>query len=269
MSVPAFDERYSGSPAENYERYFVPTIAAPLGDDLIAGAALQPGERVLDVACGTGLLARLAAERVGPSGTVSGSDVDPALLAVARSAAPAHLEIDWYETSAEAMPLPDESFDVVLCQMGLQFFSDKPAALREMRRVLVPGGRMVINVPGPTPAMFTAFSEALATHVGPQTGAFVEVVFALHDEDELDGLMRAAGFEEITVRRAAKTLPLPAPEEFLWQYVHSTPLAGYVSSADPERLAAIERDTCAHWNEHVVGGTLTLQLQVTTAIGYR
>ena len=84
MSVPAFDERYAGNPAENYERYFVPSIAAPLGDDLIAAAALQPGERVLDVACGTGLLARRAAERVGRSGSVAGSDIHPAMLAVAR-----------------------------------------------------------------------------------------------------------------------------------------------------------------------------------------
>jgi ubiquinone/menaquinone biosynthesis C-methylase UbiE len=269
MSVPAFDERYSGNPAENYERYFVPTIAAPLGDDLIVAAALQPGERILDVACGTGILARLAAERVGPSGRVAGSDVHPAMLAVARSAAPPGAEIDWYETNAEAMPLPDESFDVVLCQMGLQFFSDKAAALREMRRVLVPGGRLVVNVPGPTPPMFTAFAEALARHVDPQTGAFVEVVFGMHDADELERLMHDAGLGEVTVNQAEKTLPLPAAEEFLWQYVHSTPLAGPVAGADPEQLAAVEKETCEDWNQHVVDGTLTLRLQVTTAVGHR
>jgi len=269
MSVPAFDERYSGNPAENYERYFVPTIAAPLGDDLIAAAALQAGERVLDVACGTGLLARLAAKCVGRSGTVAGSDVHPAMLAVARSSAPPGAEIDWYETNAEAMPLPDESFDVVLCQMGLQFFSDKAAALSEIRRVLAPGGRAVINVPGPTPAMFTAFAEALARHVDPQAGAFVDVVFGLHDENELADLMRTAGFRDIAAKKASKTLRLPAAEEFLWQYVHSTPLAGAVAGVDPERLAAVEKETCQDWNRHVVDGTLTLRLQVTTAVGHR
>ena len=138
-----FYEAYGGSAPENYERYFVPVIGTPLATDLIDIATLRPGERVLDVACGTGVVARLAAERVGTTRTVAGIDINPGMLTVARSVTPPGMSIEWYETSAEAIPLPDEAFDVVLCQLGLQFVSDKLAALREMRRVLAPNGRLV------------------------------------------------------------------------------------------------------------------------------
>jgi ubiquinone/menaquinone biosynthesis C-methylase UbiE len=130
---------YLGNAAEKYEHYFVPAIAAPLAADLVARAALRPGERVVDIACGTGVVTRLAAQRVGVAETVAGVDVNAGMLAVGRAAAPAGMAIDWYEASAEDLPLPDEAFDVALCQLALQFFADKPAALREMRRVLTPG----------------------------------------------------------------------------------------------------------------------------------
>src|SRR3546814_10148611 len=122
-------------------------------------AALREGERVLDVACGTGVVTRLASEQVGATGAVAGLDVNPGMLAVARAATPEGMSIEWHEANAEAMPLPDASFDVVLCQLGLQFMPDRQAALREMRRVLVDGGRLAFNVPGPMPRIFAVRSE--------------------------------------------------------------------------------------------------------------
>src|SRR5512146_1853683 len=154
-----------GTGPENYERYFVPVIGRPLAERLVAEAQLHPGERVLDVACGTGVVTRLAAERVGPSGRVAGLDVNAGMLAVARSvASAAGAEIRWYETSAEAIPLPEETFDVVVCQLGLQFVPDKGAAVREMRRVLVPDGRSILSVPAPSP-VFEIMDQALGRHV--------------------------------------------------------------------------------------------------------
>jgi SAM-dependent methyltransferase len=110
---------YSGGQAANYERYFVPAIGAPLANDLIELAELRPGERVLDVACGTGVVTRLAAERVDGA-AVAGLDVNPGMLQVAREVT-GDAAIEWHEASAEALPLGDETFEVVLCQMGLQF----------------------------------------------------------------------------------------------------------------------------------------------------
>ncbi len=154
-------KQYGGNAAENYERYFVPTIGIPFATALLEAAGLHRGERVLDVACGTGVVTRLAAEQVGSSGAVAGLDINPAMLAVARSVSSSGAAIEWHEASAESLPLADGSFDVVLSSLGLQFVPDKASALREMRRVLAPGGRLAIATVGPTPPLFAILEQAL------------------------------------------------------------------------------------------------------------
>lgn len=264
QAFPAKD--YSGNPPENYEKYFVPAIGAPLARDLIDVASLRPGERVVDVACGTGVVTRLAAQQVGDDGSVAGVDVNPGMLAVARACAPEGSSIDWYETGAEAMPLPDGAFDVVLCQLGLQFVQDKVKALREMRRILAPGGRIVANVPGPVPPMFAELADALAKHIAPMCAGGVKVVFSLFDEKELRRLLNDAGFEEIRIRRTQKALALPPPEEFLWQYIYSTPLAGPVAEAGDDQRTALAEEVVDRWQSHVADGHLALDVGVTTVI---
>jgi ubiquinone/menaquinone biosynthesis C-methylase UbiE len=228
-------------------------------------AALRLGERVLDVACGTGVVARLASQSVGSAGVVAGLDINPGMLAVGRSTTPPGMAIDWHEASAEAMPLPDGSFDVVLCQMGLQFMSEKDAALREMRRVLAPGGRLILNVPGPTPQLFVVMGEALARHIGAEAAGFVNHVFSLHDTAALQHLISRASFRDVSVQAETKPLRLPPPEEFLWQYVHSTPLAGAVAQVNDERRGALERDVAAKWQEFVKDRALMIQVRMVVA----
>jgi len=265
MAERHFGTTYAGGPPANYERYFVPAIGAPLATDLIRLAALRPGERVLDVACGTGVVARLASQQVGAAGTVAGLDLNTGMLAVARSATPPGMSIEWHEAGAEAMPLPDASFDVVLCQMGLQFMSDKHAALREMRRVLARGGRLILSAPGPTPRLFTIMGEALARHIGAEGAGFANHVFSLHDTAEIQTLVSGAGFQDTSVQSDTKVLHLPAPETFLWQYAHSTPLAGVVAHVDDEGRGSLEREVVAEWQEFVEDGALVLQVRIVVA----
>ena len=265
MAEQHFGKAYGGNPPANYERFFVPAIGAPLATDLIRLAALRPGERVLDVACGTGVVTQLASQQVGAAGTVAGLDVNPGMLAVARSATPSGMPIEWHEASADAMPLPDASFDVVLCQMGLQFMPDKHDALREMWRVLVRGGRLILSVPGPTPPLFNLMGEALARHIGADAAGFVNHVFSLHDTAEIQNLVSGAGFHDVSVQSATKSLRLPAPEEFLWQYVHSTPLAAAVAQVGDDRRGSLERDVVAKWQEFVKDGVLVLQARIVAA----
>lgn len=265
MSKQYFDEAYGLKPPENYERFFVPAIGEPLANDLIRLAALRPGERILDVACGTGIVARLASQQVGSNGTVAGLDVNPGMLEVARSTTPADMSIEWYESSAEDMLLPDEAFNVVLCQLSLQFMTDKLAALQEMRRVLVPGGRLILNVPGPTAKIFAVLAEAMERHISSQAAGFVNHVFSLHDRTEIQQLMSQAGFRDIAVQANNKMLNLPPPKEFLWQYVHSTPLAGVVAKVDEEDLTALEREVVEKWQDFEEDGTLMYQQRIVVA----
>jgi ubiquinone/menaquinone biosynthesis C-methylase UbiE len=261
-----FGKNYGGTAPENYERFFVPAIGAPLAQDLIAEANLRIGDRVLDVACGTGVIARLAAERVGSSGMVSGVDINAGMLGVARavsaSAVPA---IKWYESTAESIPIPKDSFDVVICQLGLMFMPDKKAAVSEMHRVLARDGRALVSVPTST-AFFNVFENALARHL-PAGAVFVSQVFSLNDSAHIQALFRDAGFREVTSQRYARALRLPSPRDFLWQYILSTPLVGLVADASDATLGALELDVVTGWQAWLEGDGLTYEqpMIVTTA----
>ena len=267
-AVPSF-EAYAGTAPENYQRYFVPAIGRPLADALVDLAGVRAGQRVLDVACGTGVVARVAAERVGAAGLVAGVDINPGMLAVARSTPAGGGPVTWHEAPADALPFPDGSFDVVLCQLGLQFFPDRLAALREMRRVLAPAGRALVLVPGPAPEIFVILEEALAAHYTPDVAAFVQVVFSLHEPGELRGLMTEAGFRRSDARAQSTTLPLPSPEEFLWQYVASTPLATVVADLGDRARAAVAQEVVAAWRPFTRQGRLRLELGFSVASGER
>jgi ubiquinone/menaquinone biosynthesis C-methylase UbiE len=265
-AVPSF-EAYAGSAPENYERYFVPAIGRPLADALVDLAGVRPGQRVLDVACGTGIVASLAAERVGAGGSVAGVDINPGMLTVAGSTHASDAPISWHEAPADALPFADGAFDIVLCQLGLQFFPDRLGALREMRRVLAPSGRALVLVPGPAPETFVILEEALAAHFTPDVAAFVRVVFSLHQPDELRGLLRDAGFRRPDARAHSRTLPLPSPEEFLWQYVSSTPLATAVTDLGEPARTAVAQDVVASWQPFTRQGRLRLELGFSVASG--
>jgi ubiquinone/menaquinone biosynthesis C-methylase UbiE len=233
--------RFSGSAPENYERYFVPRIGRPMAEELIARASLRSGERVLDVACGTGVVTRLAKEKVG-SGPVTGLDLTPGMLAVARSVTPGEMAITWQEGNAESLPFPDNSFDVVLCGLSLQLMPNRVTALREMKRVLDSGGRLLLSTPGRMPAPFGAIEGALARHLGPEAAGFVKAVFSLHDPQVLQTLMSEAGLKEIHVESLNKRLEMPAPREYFRQYIESTPLAKLAKGADASKRDAMERE---------------------------
>jgi ubiquinone/menaquinone biosynthesis C-methylase UbiE len=268
-SNSAYGKSYGGSAPEVYQRHFVPAIGGPLATDLVETAGIRAGQRVLDVACGTGVVTRLAAERVAPSGHVAGADINAAMLETARSlSAGTEPPIEWYETAAEAMPLPDASFDVVLCQLGLQFMRDKEAALREMRRVLVPGGRVFISVPKLMP-FFDVTHEAIAKHIDPETASFVHLVFSLGDGAALEWLLKDSGFDDVTVRPETKALHLPPAADFLWQYIQSTPLAPSIMGADENRRMALERDVVGGWQPWAAGGGMTYQQRMLVASGRR
>jgi ubiquinone/menaquinone biosynthesis C-methylase UbiE len=269
MANPHFGETYGGNAAESYERFFVPAIGEPLARDLVRRAALRPGERVLDVGCGTGVVARLAAREVGAAGTVAGLDVNPGMLAVARATPPPGAAIEWHQASAESMPLPDEAFDVALCQLSLQFMPDQPAALREMRRVLAPDGRLLLNVPGPAGPLFAVLAEAMERHVGPQGAGFVRQVFTPHEPSRLRNLASDAGFHDVTAAATTETFHLPPPREFLWQYIASTPLGGLVAQAGDEEREALEREVVAGWRDFEAEGGMDFRQEIVVMTARR
>lgn len=267
--MPTVSYRHlTGTAAENYQRYFVPTIATPVSAELLRTAGLKPGERVLDVACGTGVAARLAAEQVGTAGSVTAIDIAPDMIEVARAVpSPGGPPIEWHVGDAAPLPFPDGAYDAVLCQMGLMFMPDRPAVLAEMHRVLAPGGRLVVNTPGPIHPAFEVMGQAVAEHINSELGGFVRAVFSMPDPDAVGALLAGAGFEEVSGRVSPVKVRLPPPAEFLWQYIHLTPMAPLVDRAPRAAQSAMEQQVVEHWQPWVAGGETTFELTMVTAAG--
>lgn len=136
--------------AEAYEQHMVPGMFLWWTERLVGLAAPRAGEHVLDVACGTGIGARVATNSVGSAGRVVGLDIDPGVVEVARKVAQEKgTPIEWHCGSALKMPFHTAAFDLCLCLQGLQFFPDRVAGLAEIRRVLKPSGRLVASIWGP------------------------------------------------------------------------------------------------------------------------
>jgi len=184
--------------ASAYEELHVPALFEQWAVRVVDAARVRDGDRVLDVACGTGILARKAASRVGSHGSVAGVDANPGMLVVAERLEPS---VQWQESVAESLPYEDDSFDAVVSQFGLMFFTDRSAALREMTRVLAPGGRMAVAVweSLERSEAYPIEVELLERVAGSQAADALRAPFALGDRTKLEKLFRSAGVESVSV----------------------------------------------------------------------
>jgi len=183
-------------------------------------------------------VARHVKPLVSPTGTVTGLDLNPGMLAIARALEPS---IHWEEGNAQAISFADGSFDVVFCQLGLQYFPDRSAALREMRRVLAAGGRLVLLVWGPiqhSPG-YAILADALERHLGVEAATIMRAPFGLGDPEQLRALVTGAGFGHVEIRSSVGKVRFASPEHFLRYQVAASPLAGPVSQADDRSRQAL------------------------------
>jgi ubiquinone/menaquinone biosynthesis C-methylase UbiE len=217
-----------GAAAELYERHLVSAVTALWAADLVQRVDVRAGDRVLDIACGTGVVARAAAERAGDGGHVSGLDINPAMLAVARSAS---AEVDFVQGSAVALPFDDGSFEVVLCQLGLQFFPDRAKALAQMHRVLVGEGRLGLSVYGPiehNPGTL-ALAQALDHHLGTAASQTKRAEHVLPYATLVHKLVADAGFRDITITTETKLVRFASVSEWVNVQLTATPLASLLA----------------------------------------
>jgi ubiquinone/menaquinone biosynthesis C-methylase UbiE len=242
----------AGGP-DNYERYQVPSVFEPLARMLIERIALRPGQRLLDVACGTGIVARHAAPILGPAGFIIGVDLNTGMLDVARAHTPADgAPVEWRQGDAASLPCPDASVDVVLCQQGLQFFPDKARALKEMQRVLTPGGLVGLCVwcaIDHSPCHL-AIAAALRRHVGTDVAQRFQAPFGFGDRDVLHEALVDAGFRDVEIDVAILNRQLLPPEESVPGLLASTPVGPDVAALDEATRDAIVNDVAAALSEY-------------------
>jgi len=227
--------------AEVYERFFVPALFGQFAPLVAEAARAEPGQRSLDVACGTGVLAREMHRRTGRGAGTSGLDCNPGMLAVARRTEPA---IDWVEGKAEALPFPDHGFDAVVSQFGLMFFEDRRAALREMWRVLRPGGHMVVavwdslgNLPG-----FAALEALFQQQLGEEAAASLRAPFVLGDSAALRATIEAAKIADGKIETRHGTARFRSIEDWVRTEVRGWTLADRVDGEGYQRLQRSARE---------------------------
>ena len=227
---------------------------------------------MLDVACGTGVDACLAARQVGSTGQIIGLDNNTAMLAVARSLPPIPgISLEWQEGNALAMPFADTSFDALLCQQGLQFFPDRSAALREMHRVLVPGGRLVLSVweslercPG-----YAALVVALEHDIGTVVASIMRSPFALGEASEVRSLLAGGPFHEVQLRTTVRTVHFASPEQFVRLEMIPSHLESPIARVDERTLSVLISEVNTALQPYVSPDGLALPMQAHLVTGQK
>jgi len=226
---------------ELYQRYLVPAITVKSADDLVDRARLRPEDVVLDVACGTGVVARAAAGRAS-QGQVTGLDLNSAMLAVARRVTEAGASIRWVQGTALDLPFPPGSFDAVLCQLGVQFFPDRGRAVGEMLRVLKATGRAAVSVYSPierTPGAH-AFVRALDEVLGMGASTIKRSEHSFESPAQLETLLKRSGFKAVDVRVVEQAIAFPSVLDYVRFQLVATPMAVLLKEKTvPERRAVM------------------------------
>jgi ubiquinone/menaquinone biosynthesis C-methylase UbiE len=266
MTIPFAQSSF----AEIYEQNLVGPLFRPFAERIVEDLALASGERVLDLACGTGVVARLARERVGPSGTVLGVDLSPAMVGHAARLAP---ELEFREGDASALPLrAGETFDAVVCQQGFQFFPDRSAAAREMHRALVPGGRIALSTWCADDAFpfLRELRRVAERHVGP----IEDRRHAVGEPGPIEVALREAGFRDLRSRVVSHGVRFEQPDVFV--RLNAMAMIGMAEASkamsDEERgrkVEAIVADSAAATRAHTKDGQLAYDLAANVVMGVR
>jgi ubiquinone/menaquinone biosynthesis C-methylase UbiE len=256
MGSPSASDRWqvSASAAENYERSNVPWLFGPWAEVLVERAGVTTGQRVLDLACGTGVVARLAAEKVGPSGGVIGLDLNEGMLAEAARHVPSGLTIQWELADAQDLPFDGGDFDVVLCQQGLQFVPNQERAAAEMLRVLRSGGLAAV-------AVWASLEQNPVAHA--RNEGLIQYLqedlsrpFAQPDADEWARLFEGVGFSSVKTVTVELVNLSDDPRAAVEGNLETLPIADKIKAMDDATYQAMIDDMVASLTPWMTDGTL-------------
>ncbi len=259
--------QFRDTAAAGYDRA-VGHITRQLIPPLLRAARLAPGMRVLDIATGTGIAAETAAEVVGPSGQVVAADVSPAMVERARERLGGLPNVAFAVEDGQHLALPDESFDAVLCNMGLMYFPDPARGLAEFRRVLRPGGRAVVsNNTTPERSLISRVLVIIGRHV-PSKAAEAARLFSLGDEGHLRALFGAAGFEDVETATETLRIEFPSFDAYFGGVEQGAGNVGQEYMALPEQVRRAVREE-ARLDVGDTGGPIEIEVTVRFGSGRR
>ena len=233
----------SRNAAEQYEKIPARYILGPWAPSLVEAAEILRDERILDLACGTGVVTRAVAAKLGPAGHVTGLDLNEGMLEVGKALGnPGPGDLAWVESSALEMDLPDGSFDVVLCQQGLQFFPDQQKALQETHRVVRDSGRVYFSVWAGKGPYNDVLGAELTKHINENTSRRYLAALDVPDANALQSMFSDAGFRQVEVTPIEMDVLLPEIEKFILAHLRGTPVADAVEALSEGEQFAFVRD---------------------------
>lgn len=249
----------STAAAETYESLKVPSVFRPLAKATLETISLPANANVLDIACGTGVICKLLTEHLPGAGRIVGTDLNPAMIEVARLTMPkSKHRVEWYACDVTELPFENEEFDIAFCQQGLQFFPDKPKALAEIRRALTPQGRFVLTCWRTISPLFQAVADSLSKRVSEKAAKQAIGPFSFRDGDVIASLLAEANFRVMNVSSVTVNRRFESPRSSIRKEMLASPYEQELVEKDDETIDAVVADVCSALTEYRRGEILVI-----------
>jgi SAM-dependent methyltransferase len=258
---------FAGGIPENYDRFLRPLLFEPYAADLASRLEIRPGMRVLELACGTGVLTERVSKRLDPASSLLATDLNEGMLAVARARYPSD-RVEWRLADAMQLPFPDASFDAIVCQFGWMFFPDKPHAFRESRRVLSDGGSLLFNVWESLARnrLALAAQETAAAAIGAPL-SFFDTPYGYHDRRQITADLEAGGFSHVTIKPLEIEGCSPSARDAATALIEGSPLANQIAKHGPAALARARDAVIAAYEKEYGAGPVRTELNALVCSG--